>query len=212
MEAIRRRQIRKAASRVVAKRGFDGTTLMHVARMAGTSTGTISHYYENKLAMLVDALVYVSEGFQTRMKEAVAREAAAPDKLRALIRVGIFDTSKEAMVGHAVWIWALAEGIRSKALLDVIQERRRLFQALLADVIGRLGMSARMAETEVNELAAEYDAYFCGLSYHLVTGELKIDQAAVERSLLSMALARVAQPNGVERPAAALDPFELLAR
>ncbi len=201
MEPIRRAQIRKAAVRLIAKRGFDGTTLMEVAIAARTSTGTISHYYDSKLSMLVDALTYISESFQARMKKAIALEESPTEKLRALIRVGIFDNSKEALIGNTVWIWALAEAIRSKEMRFVIQERRRLFQAILAEVIRDLDVGARMGEAELREFCAECDAYFCGLSYHRLTGEMRIDQRGVERSLLSMALTRCTAEKPDERPA-----------
>ena len=55
MEPIRRAQIRKAAVKLISKRGFEGTTLWDVAIAARISTGTISHYYDSKLEMLIDA-------------------------------------------------------------------------------------------------------------------------------------------------------------
>jgi TetR/AcrR family transcriptional repressor of bet genes len=208
MEPIRRAQIRKAAVKLIARRGFDGTTLMDVAIAARTSTGTISHYYDSKLSMLVDAITYVSESFQARMKQAIALESTPTEKLRALIRVGIFDNSKEAMIGNTVWIWALAEAIRSKEMRFVISERRRLFQALLAEVILSLDVGAHMSDADLREFCAECDAYFCGLSYHRLTGEMQIDQEGVERSLLAMARARGAADKidgrAVKRPSGRL--------
>jgi TetR/AcrR family transcriptional regulator, transcriptional repressor of bet genes len=200
MEPIRRAQIRKAAVKLIAKRGFDGTTLMDVALAAGTSTGTISHYYDSKLSMLLDTLTYISESSLARLRKAIALESSPTEKLRALIRAGIFDKSKEAAIGNTVWIWALAEAIRSKEMQFVIQERRRLFQAIFAEVFLALDVGAQMSEAELREFCAECDAYFCGLSYHRLTGEMQIDQESVERSILSMALARCTTDRAVAHP------------
>jgi TetR/AcrR family transcriptional repressor of bet genes len=199
MEPIRRAQIRKAAVRLISKRGFEGTTLLDVAMAARISTGTISHYYDSKLAMLVDALTYASETLQSGMREAVAAEKSPSGKLRALIHVGIFDDAKELLMCNAVWPWALAEALRSKEMRFVIEERRRLFQALLAQVIGGLDVGRSMSEPTLREFCAECDAYFCGLRYHRLTGEVNIDPRGVEESFFSMALARCAADKPEER-------------
>jgi TetR/AcrR family transcriptional regulator, transcriptional repressor of bet genes len=192
MEPIRREQIRKAAAKLIAKRGFDRTTLRHVALAAKVSTGTINHYYPNKLAVLVDALLYASEWFQTRIKEAIAKAESGPDKLRALVHVGVFEGPGEVAIGQSVWIWALAESIRHKPLRIMIEERRQLFQAIIADVIRALDVARNMSEADIGEFAAELDAYLDGLCIHQVTGETRVDPEAVTHSLLAMAEGRAA--------------------
>lgn len=190
MEPIRRDQIRKAAAKLIAKRGFDGTTLNEVAKAARISTGAIHHYYENKLALLVDSLVYVSEWIQQAVRKKVELEPTGLGKLRALISVGVFEESRMARDGECVWLWALSEAIRSKTLRKVINERRQLFQIILADVIRALDDPATMTEAEIGELAAEFDAYLCGLAFSRATGERKLEPEEVERSLLAMVTAR----------------------
>jgi TetR/AcrR family transcriptional regulator, transcriptional repressor of bet genes len=199
MEPVRRAQIRKAAVKLISKRGFDGTTLLDVAIAARISTGTISHYYDSKVAMLVDALTYASETLQERMREAIEVEKSPSGKLRALIHVGIFDDAKDVVMCNAVWPWALAEALRLKEMRLVIEGRRRLFQTLLAEVIGGLDIGGRMSRPRLEEFCAECDAYFCGLRYHRLTGELNIDQQGVEDSFFSMALARCAADRPGER-------------
>jgi TetR/AcrR family transcriptional repressor of bet genes len=190
MEPIRRDQIRRAAAKIIAKRGFDGTTLMEIAKAARVSTGTINHYYDNKLAVLVDTLIYVSEWFQSRTREAIARSASTTDKLRAIVRVGIFESGADGEVGQTVWLWAMAESIRFKALRTVIEERRRLFQHMIADVVREMDAAHNMRESDIVELAAEIDAFVNGLYIHQVTGENRIDALGAERSLLAMVRGR----------------------
>ena len=45
MGPIRRAQIFRAATEVIAKESFSGTTLKKVADAAGVSTGTVNHYF-----------------------------------------------------------------------------------------------------------------------------------------------------------------------
>lgn len=203
MEPIRREQIRRAATKVIAKHGFDNATLKDVANEAKVSTGTINHYYPNKLAVLVDALVYVSDWFQKRTREAVAGEATGLAKLEAFLRVNTHQTSAEAQRGFAVWTWALSVSIRSKALRNVIEERRRIWQLFIADILRELDVTHRMSDEEIRELAAEYDAYVNGLCIHRVTGEGRLKPEAIQRSLLAMAMARL----GANERSEATKPF-----
>ena len=187
MEPVRRNQIRRAAATVITKRGFDRATLLDVAKAARVSTGMINHYYPNKVAMLIDAFVFASEGFQERTKTALAKEATGLGKLRALIRVGLFDTSLDARRGHQMWVLAVAESIKSKAVAEIIRERKKRFQLILLDIVRDLepcaGLSARQAEA----LAADFDAYLTGFSMYYVLGESSLTAEAVERSLLCLA-------------------------
>lgn len=52
----RRRQILDAAVTVFSRRGFDGSTLAHVAREAGVSVGTVAHYFGSKADLFEEAL------------------------------------------------------------------------------------------------------------------------------------------------------------
>jgi AcrR family transcriptional regulator len=49
-----RRAIRRAAHRVFARRGVDGTGLVHVARAAGMGRATLYHYYRDKASLVRD--------------------------------------------------------------------------------------------------------------------------------------------------------------
>jgi len=190
MEPVRRNQIRRAAAAVITKRGFDRATLMDVAKAARVSTGMINHYYPNKLAMLMDAFAFASEGFQERTKAAIAREVTGLGKLRALIRVGLFDTSLDARRGHRMWIMAVAESIKSKAVADIIQERKKHFRVLLLDIVRDLDGCADLSPELAEALAADFDAYLTGFSMYYVLGETGLTAEAVERSLLSLAEVR----------------------
>lgn len=192
MEPIRREQIRKAAAKVIARLGFDRTTLQDIAKTAHISTGTVNHYYGNKSEVVLDAFVYVSEWFQGATRAALAGATTAEDKLHHLIMIGIFDDRPEAQTGRRVWVWALSESLRSREMARVIAARRDLFQGMLASVLRELDKRRRLSDAELSELAAECDAYLNGLAIHRCTGEMRLDPEAVQRSLLSMTAARIA--------------------
>jgi len=53
-EAETQTRILKAAQRLFARRGFEGTTTRELAKAAGVAEGTLFRYFENKKAILVE--------------------------------------------------------------------------------------------------------------------------------------------------------------
>jgi TetR/AcrR family transcriptional repressor of bet genes len=191
MEPIRRQQIRRAAAKVIARNGFRGTTIAQVAEAARVSTGMINHYYANKLAMLVDALVYVSEGFQSRAQRAVDAAEGPRAKLRAMVDCGLASRSPEERQGHRIWIMALAEALTAPALAKVIHERRRLFQGQFRAIFAEAARDGSLDEADVSQLAEECDGYVNGLAALVfVTDQLTLSPDHMERSLLALLEAR----------------------
>lgn len=187
MEPIRRLQIQRAAARVIARKGFQGTTLADVAKAAKVSTGMINHYYANRLAMLVDALVHVSEGFQSRTQKAMDAVPTARAKLRAMIDIGLTGRSAEERQGHRIWIMALAESLTAPALNKVIVERRRLYRAQLAQMYAAVAAEAGLAGRDVETLAEECDGYINGLAaMAFATDQLTLAPDYVEQSLMAL--------------------------
>lgn len=191
MEPIRRQQIRRAAAKVIARKGFRGTTLTEVARVAKVSTGMINHYYANKLAMLVDTLVYVSEGFQERNQKALEGAVGLRAKIRAMLEVGLGRRTPEERQGHRVWIMALAEALTAPELERVILERRRLFQEQLASIFAEAAADGSLSEGDVAALAEETDGYVNGLAaLATVTEQFTLSPAGIEESLLALVEAK----------------------
>jgi len=49
----RRREVGAIAARLIATSGLEGVTVRDVARIAGFSTAVVSHYFDNKRALLL---------------------------------------------------------------------------------------------------------------------------------------------------------------
>lgn len=191
MEPIRREQIRRAACKVIGRKGFRGATLADVAKAAKVSTGMINHYYANKLAMLVDALVYVSDGFQSRTQAAMDQATNPRAKLRAVIDVGLTHRSADERQGHRIWIMATAESLTAPALSRVIVERRRLYQQQIATIFAEVARDASLDEATIAKLAEEADGYINGLAVMaFVTDQLTLDADWIEAALIALMEAR----------------------
>src|SRR5437763_523410 len=86
MGPIRREQICRAAAKVISEQGFAGTTMRMVAEAAGVSTGMLNHYFSNRMEMLEETLVFVSQRQQAREAAAIDGLDPGEARLRALVR------------------------------------------------------------------------------------------------------------------------------
>jgi AcrR family transcriptional regulator len=201
IEPFRRAQIREAAVRLIARNGFYGTTLRDVAAAAEVSKGTIHHYYDSKLSMLTDTLVYVSEGNLARMEKATAAATGGEAKLRALIRASIHDNTRDARDAQCVWIWALAEAIGSEEVRRVVQDRRAVFQSMIAGLLRQMDGAASLGTPALRTLAAKIDAFLNGIETHKATGEARINPSYAEDMLVHMAYAWLETKSQTKRSA-----------
>lgn len=70
----RRRDIARAAISVIGAQGIDNTRLIDVARAANATTGTITHYFEGKDALLLAALDRLAQDILHTLRHADATD------------------------------------------------------------------------------------------------------------------------------------------
>ena len=68
-------RIVEAAGRVVAARGVHGATIRAIAAEAGVSTGYLTHYFEDKHALMVRLLEHTNAGVRAPRRRPRARRA-----------------------------------------------------------------------------------------------------------------------------------------
>jgi AcrR family transcriptional regulator len=73
-----------AAARVVARHGVRGATVRAIAAEAGVSTGSLTHYFQDKHAVMVRLLERTNAGAARRVRAASARGDAI-QRLRAAV-------------------------------------------------------------------------------------------------------------------------------
>jgi TetR/AcrR family transcriptional repressor of bet genes len=122
MGPIRREQICRAAAAVIAREGFAGTTMRLVADEAGVSTGMLNHYFANRQDLLTQALVFVSERAQARMRAAIADVPAGRGRLVALLDSALSDDEVGTETWR-VWINSYGEAVRLPELRHTIEAR-----------------------------------------------------------------------------------------
>ncbi|MGH3089954.1 MAG: TetR/AcrR family transcriptional regulator [Rubrobacteraceae bacterium] len=82
---LRRREVSEAVCRVVARRGVEAATVREIAEEAGYSTGVLSHYFENKDAMIAYAAYDYFERTIEHLEE-LRREISGLEALKTILR------------------------------------------------------------------------------------------------------------------------------
>jgi AcrR family transcriptional regulator len=184
MGPIRREQICRAAATVISREGFAGTTMRMVAEEAGVSTGMLNHYFANRQDLLTQALVYVSERAQTRMREAVVGVPAGRERLAALLDSALAE-DRETSETWRVWITAYGEAVRLADLRHTIEARLHSWYALIdtaleglvpTDATGRIPWAWR------------FDAILNGLTLQALTSEAALDGAQIRDEVIATLL------------------------
>lgn len=169
----RRREIVAASWRVIAAEGLGGLTMRRIAEAAGCTTGRLTHYFENREALVLAALRAVYDAARMRLER--VRDGAAPPRetLRAFLEETLpLDRTRlqEWKVWIAFWSAAAAEPALARendarlaawaeALVPLVAaaapgaDARREAETLIGLVNG-LGLQAAIRPTPANRRRA----------------------------------------------------------
>ena len=182
MGPIRREQICRAAATVISREGFAGTTMRMVAEEAGVSTGMLNHYFANRQDLLTQALVFVSERAQARMRKAIEGIPPGRARLAALLDSALAE-GQEVSETWRVWINAYGEAVRLPELRHTIESRLNSWYELIdtaleglvpPDVNGAIPWSWR------------FDAILNGLTLQALTSEAELDGEKIRDEVIAM--------------------------
>ncbi|MCU0685285.1 MAG: TetR family transcriptional regulator [Polyangiaceae bacterium] len=127
----RRRQIVRAMLEVVAERGYDGASVVEVARRAGLASGLVHYYFRDKLAIACALVEHVGAVAAEREAERLAR-APEGGRSMALLDAYLARGSGAAPAVVACWVALGAEAVRQP-------EVQQAYGRVLGDVAARLG-------------------------------------------------------------------------
>lgn len=127
----RRRDIARAAIAVIGEQGIDNTRLVDVARAANATTGTITHYFEDKDAVLLAALDQVAQNILFMLR--TADTAEDPVELASLI----LPLDEERLRDWRVWMSFIGRAVGDPALVRINKAYYDEFRDGLAAVIRR---------------------------------------------------------------------------
>jgi AcrR family transcriptional regulator len=192
MGPIRREQICRAAATVISREGFAGTTMRMVAEEAGVSTGMLNHYFANRQDLLEQALVFVSERAQARMREAIEGIPAGRERLAALLDSALAE-GQEVTETWRVWINAYGEAVRLADLRHTIDSRLNPWYELIDTALE--GLVPEDAEGTI-PWSWRFDALLNGLALQALTSEAALDGERIRDEVIRTLLGEVATANG----------------
>jgi AcrR family transcriptional regulator len=190
MGPIRREQICRAAATVISREGFAGSTMRMVAEEAGVSTGMLNHYFANRQDLLTQALVFVSERAQARMREAIEDIPAGRERLVALLDSAL-EEGQEVSETWRVWINAYGEAVRLADLRHTIESRLNSWYELIDTALEGL------VEPEGNgsiPSSWRFDALLNGLTLQALTSEAALDGARIRDEVVRTLLHETPAP------------------
>lgn len=174
--AMRRRQIIEATIRSVVRNGLAGTTLATVAAEAGLSQGVAVFYFENKQALLAEALRYQYEIHEQTWKTALEQAGDDPvARILAMVRAD-FDPAvcnpETLVVWHAFWGEASARPVFAEISERFDAARASAMQQACADLMAVSGRS-----DGAREIGSGIDALTDGLWLRLYLSSEAMDRS-----------------------------------
>ena len=128
----RRREIARALMHVMARKGYDGASVVGVAEAARLAPGLVHYHFKTKLEILLALLDRLAERHEERLEAALS--ASPPDawkQIERFIEVHLALGPEADADALACWIAISAEALRHP-------EVRRRFQSVLRRLTARL--------------------------------------------------------------------------
>jgi AcrR family transcriptional regulator len=182
MGPIRREQICRAAATVISREGFAGSTMRMVAEEAGVSTGMLNHYFANRQDLLTQALVFVSERAQGRMRESIQGIPPGRERLVALLDSALAE-GQEVSETWRVWINAYGEAVRLADLRHTIESRLNSWYELIDEALE--GLVPADDDGSI-PWAWRFDAILNGLAIQALTSEAELDGERIRDEVIRM--------------------------
>ena len=135
---VQRLSLARAGLAVIAAEGLEAATLRRIAAQAGCTTGTVTHYFPDRSALLRAALDAACQTTARRMYQAARDTPTHIEKLEALLREAVpLDDERrgEARVWLAFWGAASEDPVLIAAHERRMADWRGLIRAVLQPLL-----------------------------------------------------------------------------
>jgi AcrR family transcriptional regulator len=186
----RRSAVAAAARSVIARDGFEATTVRRVAAEAGSSTTVVTHYFADKEALLLAAVQDAYTALVARMATRVENGPGGLPTLRGLLLEALpLDDVRgaEARVWLAFWSAAITRPALREVQRESYREWREFIAHVLADAVARGELRRNL------DLTATAEHLTCLLDGILMQSALEPGRLTPERQIemVDQALARL---------------------
>ena len=173
----RRIELAAAACEAIVRFGIDKLTMKDVGKVAGYTTGVLTHYFANKDQLMGAACDYAWDGIQEKMALRLAQDE--PDYVGYLSE--LLPISAENRTAVVVWFHFWLRGLHSPTLAERHRVNREAWLAKLADVLVAMQVKGEIGAGLVISVEIEpLDAFINGLALRAI---LEPDDWSAERQL-----------------------------
>ena len=136
-----RTRILQNAAKVFMRRGYEGTTVDHVAREMKVTKGFIYYYFKSKAEIFYELHARAMEDMRSTMLAAIPRDASPQEKLRAVMSANIRFIEEGAVSGaiaaRTAWLAVNRKfpAPYRKKLTEQRHQIRRIFESILEEGI-----------------------------------------------------------------------------
>ncbi|GLX76785.1 HTH-type transcriptional regulator BetI [Thalassotalea insulae] len=165
MEKIRKQQLIDATLASIAQHGMHGTTISTISKLAGVSSGIISHYFGGKAGLLKGTTIYLLEQLKQDFLQQFTDSTPTPKERLAFIINANFSTAQSSNKAAVAWLSFWVQSMHDKELSQL----QRVNHARLASNL-RYSFKALIKRDYLdyctNMLAAQIDGQWlrCALS------------------------------------------------
>ena len=186
----RREIVAAAALRVIMRAGVGGLTVREVAKEAGFTTGALTHYFQSKDQVLIEASEYSAKLVRPKMERS-AKDASAVDALRKVIADALPTTVANRGMWR-IWVGFWERSSYNPDVARVMRLRYDEWRNRLAVIIRRAQDQGEMPSDFDADLAAqELIAVIDGIAVQVLLGVGKIP-AARQREMIETRIAVMA--------------------
>ena len=132
MKPLRRQQLIDATLRSISERGLQNTTIVSISKIAGMSSGIISHYFGGKKELIEETVSYLLDQLQQSLLERITEENPPAHIRLNLIVEANFTEFQRSILATKTWLsfWAMSMHDPAMARLQSINSNR-LYSNLL---------------------------------------------------------------------------------
>lgn len=141
------------------------TRVRDIARVAGVSTGTLTHHFSGVDTMIAAVLRHISDHQRQERLAVLRRRRTALEGLLHL--VDEFFGKRDARVRWQLWVEYWARSVRSREFKRWQEDRYRSYRELVSDLVGEGIRSREFQPVAPDTFAMEFVAYLDGLGAQL---------------------------------------------
>ncbi|TKA96720.1 transcriptional regulator BetI [Cereibacter changlensis] len=163
MEHVRRRQIIAATKACIHRDGIVRASANRIAREAGIAPALITHYFDDKDALLVETFRSIYREFTTDIRRRLGLARTAQERMLSLLEVQI---SPSTLTPEAVTTWfSIYATMREYPVLERIEHAYdRRFLSNLTHALRGMGLEAGEARDVAEELSVFIDGLWQNLA------------------------------------------------